>query len=70
MSIADRVALEIPSGAEAKGYCDDCLTDILGLSRRQQVQRVTSALAVTPTYDRWVDECGVCHRTKLVTVKA
>ncbi|AXK41042.1 hypothetical protein DVR09_00700 [Erythrobacter aureus] len=67
--IAHEIVEMIP-GKDAQGVCDDCITAALGLSRRQQAQRVTSALAVTPSYHRWQDECYMCGKTKLVIAHA
>jgi hypothetical protein len=47
-------------------YCDDCIATILGLSRRQQAHRVTSALATTPSFRRWKGVCSVCGKDKMV----
>jgi len=67
--IAEQIAEMIP-GKDHAGVCDDCIAQTLGLSRRQQAQRVTSALGVTPTYHRWTDECYTCGKTKLVIAHA
>ncbi len=69
MTVAEQVANMIPSGDGALGYCDDCITEGLELSRRQQVQPITSALAMTNAYVRWQGECAICHRIKLVITK-
>ena len=62
-SVADRVVEHI---LKNDATCDDCLADHAGLSRRQQVQRVTSVLELSPDYLRIKDECHFCGQHKLV----
>ena len=66
--IADKIAEVIPA-YPSEGFCDDCLAEAVGI-RRQQAQRITSALAITSDYQRWNDECELCGRTKLVICHA
>ena len=47
-------------------YCDDCIRDRLGLRWRQQVQLITSTLAVTGNFLRADGVCSNCHQTKQV----
>ncbi len=51
-------------------YCDDCIADNLRLKRRQQAQRVTSALGTTADFDRTLGVCSMCVNRKLVTRRA
>jgi hypothetical protein len=47
-------------------FCDDCITDRLGLSSRRQASRVTGRLAETTNFWRAVGACSVCHKHKQV----
>lgn len=49
-----------------RAFCDDCITDALGLSRRQQSARVTGALETTIDFVREDDECATCGSIKKV----
>lgn len=51
-----------------KAYCDDCITDELGLKRRQRAERVTLPLGLTSDYQREKGTCSSCKndRPKLV----
>lgn len=44
--------------------CDDCIAQSLNLTRRQQVRRVTNALATTSDFHRWRGGCSGCSETK------
>jgi hypothetical protein len=41
-----------------RAYCDDCLSRLLNIRPRQQVQQKTSRLALDNRYWR---QCGPCH---------
>jgi len=47
-------------------FCDDCITDKLGLSSRRQANRVTSRLAATSNFWRSVGACSACGKHKQV----
>jgi len=47
-------------------YCDGCIQERLGLKWRQQVQLVTSTLAVTPSFIRENGTCCNCEEQKQV----
>lgn len=49
-----------------KSVCDDCIAESLNLSRRQQAQRVTNALATTSDFQRWQGTCSICSGAKKV----
>jgi hypothetical protein len=54
---------------KGKPYCDDCLKQQVPLSRRQEAQRITQALATTPLFKRVEGKCSICAKTKLVISK-
>ena len=47
-------------------YCDGCIQERLGLKWRQQVQLVTSTLAVTQNFTREHGVCCNCQEQKQV----
>lgn len=47
-------------------YCDDCIQAALDLSRRQQVQQITSSLGLSADYDRNDGICSTCGSEKKV----
>jgi hypothetical protein len=47
--------------------CDDCITESLGLARRQEVHPVTTALGQTGDFVKDQDECSECGKKKLAT---
>ncbi len=49
-----------------RAYCDGCIQERLGLKWRQQVQLVTSTLAVTPNFARENGLCCNCQERKQV----
>ena len=49
-----------------RAYCDGCIQERLGLKWRQQVQLVTSTLAVTPSFSRENGTCCNCQEQKQV----
>jgi hypothetical protein len=65
MTVAERVSVWI---RDHKGYvhCDRCIKDALGLSRPQQVQAVTSALATSNGYSRYIGTCFECGESRSV----
>jgi hypothetical protein len=68
-TIAQRVNDYITQG-KPRAYCDDCISDALKLSRRQQSARVTGALETTSDFDRVEDECATCAGVKKVIRKS
>ncbi len=48
-----------------KAYCDDCLSDLLGIPRKQ-VQQQTKALAEEAWSKQYEGQCAGCGSTKLV----
>ncbi|PYX28223.1 MAG: hypothetical protein DMG77_16605 [Acidobacteria bacterium] len=68
MTIAERVSNFLRDKHPGTSYCDDCIAKQLDLSRRQQAQRVTIALAVTKDFVRQIGTCPECKgRDKFVT---
>lgn len=47
-------------------FCDYCIADKLGLSRRREANRVTSALGKSSVFWRDVGACSVCAQHKQV----
>ena len=46
--------------------CDDCLAAAVGIAPRQHANHKTRALETRPGFDRRVDVCSRCGRTKKV----
>jgi hypothetical protein len=66
MSIPEQVSSFLRQRVGA-AFCDDCIQKNVGLKTRQQVQRVTGALAQTQDFIREKSTCGDCGLEKLVT---
>jgi len=47
-------------------YCDDCLSEMLDIRPRQQVQQKTSELSKDNRYWRQSGRCSVCRKTRIV----
>ena len=47
-------------------FCDDCITDKLGLSDRRQANRVTVVFGKSASFWRDVGACSVCRKHKQV----
>lgn len=60
--IVDFLRLNAP-----KAYCDDCLSETLGLARRQEAHQATSALGASGAFARDSGRCSHCDKQKLVT---
>ena len=67
MTVAEQV-VEFLGVERARAHCDDCIADLLSLSRRQQAYHVTNVLGLTRDYTRTIGTCNHCKdQTKLVT---
>ena len=64
-TIAQRVNDYITKG-RPRAFCDDCITEALSLSRRQQSARVTGALETTSDFVRAEEKCALCGLVKKV----
>src|SRR5262245_21630822 len=64
-SIAEKIR-DFLCDRAGRAYCDDCVQERLGLKWRQQVQMITSTLAVTEWFVRTTDACSTCKQEKLV----
>jgi hypothetical protein len=51
---------------QEKAFCDDCIAEKVGLSRRQQAHRVTNALAATSDFTRQQGVCAACGEDRKV----
>jgi hypothetical protein len=49
-----------------RAYCDECVQQRLGIKWRQQVQVITSTLAVTGIFPRGPGTCSTCNEEKQV----
>jgi hypothetical protein len=66
MDSSDRVA-NLLIGSRGDTYCDDCIAESLTIDGRQQVQRITSALADLSSFHWEFSRCSVCGReTKVI----
>ncbi len=66
MDSSDRVA-NLLIGSRGDTYCDDCIAKNLAIDGRQQVQRITSALADLSSFHWEFSRCSVCGReTKVI----
>jgi hypothetical protein len=59
--VAERINSYI-SGMVGTAVCDMCIQSALALSRSQQVQATTSALATTSDFIRDRGTCGTCRK--------
>jgi hypothetical protein len=65
MTAKDRIAeLLVRSGGRA--FCDDCLSVMLSIQPRQQVQQKTAQLAADPRFVRSPGQCDRCDSNKRV----
>lgn len=46
--------------------CDDCITERLGLTARQQVNHKSREIAGMTGFERQIGECALCGATKKV----
>jgi len=69
MSISERVN-EFLTKNNSSSFCDDCIAEILNLSRRQQANRVTGALGTTDNFLRKKGMCSGCDKEKIVIRKS
>ena len=49
-------------GQPGRRYCDDCISKLLSVKPRQQVQQKTSRLAEKRELDRRISHCSQCKR--------
>ena len=49
--------------------CDDCMSDRLSLSGRDQTNQMANELAGSHGFERGKDECSLCGSAKLVIRK-
>jgi hypothetical protein len=64
-TILDRVRALIER-LSPEPICDDCITERLALSVRQQANHETRELAGTNGFERRLDACAICGTTKKV----
>ncbi len=61
----ERIAVYLKK-RKSQSYCDDCLSDLMNIRPRQQVQQKTSALAREGGFRRKKNHCHRCQKIKLV----
>jgi hypothetical protein len=61
----ERVALFLKAHP-GTDFCDDCLRDLVELTRRQQAQQATSALSASTGFNRDRRVCSRCRSPKKV----
>ncbi len=49
-------------------YCDDCLSEVLDIKPRQQINQICRRLKKNGTYQREVGQCANCSKDKLITL--
>jgi len=69
MSAVEKIQAFLSAEA-GRAYCDDCLSKLLKVKPRQQVQQKTSVLAHNRAYRRERSVCKFCKREKLVIRRA
>ncbi|MEM5009295.1 hypothetical protein WKH57_01110 [Niallia taxi] len=47
-------------------YCDDCLSEILSITPRQQINQICRKLEKGNTLIRVVDQCSNCSKDKIL----
>lgn len=50
-------------------YCDDCLSEVLDIKPRQQVNQICNKLKIRGFIKREVKQCCYCSKDKLVNLK-
>jgi hypothetical protein len=65
MEAMDQVA-NVLLGSRGNTYCNACLAESLAFEGRDDVQRVTSALADSASFQRIFGTCSVCGSERLV----
>jgi hypothetical protein len=65
MDAMDQVA-NVLLGSRGNTYCDACLAESLAFEGRHDVQRVTSALADSASFQRIFGTCSICGSERLV----
>jgi hypothetical protein len=65
MDAMDQVA-NVLLGSRGNTYCDCCLAESLAFAGRHDVQRVTSALADSASFQRIFGTCSACGGERLV----
>lgn len=68
MTVLDRVRGLIERLSPAP-ICDDCISELLGLSVRQHANHKTRELAGTAGFERQKDVCSICGGNKVVIRK-
>jgi hypothetical protein len=65
MTVLDQVRTFV-TRQEPRAVCDDCIAEKLHLSVRQHANHKTRVLELEREFDRRVDSCGICGKTKKV----
>ena len=50
-------------------YCDDCLSEVLDIKPRQQINQICRNLEKDGGYQRKVGQCANCSKDKLITLE-
>lgn len=66
MTNIDTVASFIKKGYS---YCDDCLSEVLDIKPRQQINKICRQFEKEGSVSRSKSKCGKCSAVKLVTIK-
>ena len=69
MDAMDQVANAL-FGSRGNNYCDACLAESLAFNGRRDVQRVTSVLADSASFQRIFGTCSICRNERLVITTA
>jgi hypothetical protein len=65
MTAIDEIEAFLVRGA-GESFCDDCMSALLGIHPRQQVNQKTNMLAQSGRFERRKGECQHCKSSKLV----
>ena len=66
MSRQDQLLASLASG---RRLCDDCLSDIAGVTPRQSVYQACTALRDSGLITRMTDACEACNRSKITNAR-
>ena len=66
MSRQDQLLASLASG---RRLCDDCLSDIAGVTPRQSVYQACTALRVSGLITRMTEACEACNRSKITNAR-
>jgi hypothetical protein len=68
MTATDKIVEHLRAN-QGRAFCDDCLSAILAITPRQQVQQKTFGLAENPRYQRIEMRCSRCGELNKLAIQ-